>query len=339
MTERSYARHLQILLLLRSRQTTSAVELANRFSVSIRTIYRDIEDMLEAGVPVQSMPGRSGGFRLVSEDPLESTNPDPDLAFRLYLLGFWNPSQGSDENGSPNPPGKGARSHFLRLIERIHFDTSDWYWRDEGSAHLQSIRKALQATQMLEVSFREKGETTHRSLYLKPLGLVWKAGQWYLIASQGSDVIERFSLNAIDHLKVTDATFVYPAEFLLKEWWAKSMDAYGMGPTRVVLEVAPRARDELARLTLKSNSQVELNDEGGMTLTLMVDRWEWLVPLAASYGGDVLVTEPDALRVAIAEHHQRALTNYTGVNSISETAQYDNDDSRLRTTRGRPQHE
>jgi predicted DNA-binding transcriptional regulator YafY len=314
------------------------VELANRFKVSVRTIYRDVEQMLEAGIPIQALAGRTGGFRLVSEDPLESTNPDPDLAFRLYLLGFWKPGK-SEGTTAPTNGSKAFRSSFLRLIERVHFDTSDWYWRDEGSAHLQTLRTALQANSMLEVTLRKTRSDPPRTLFLKPLGLVWKSGQWYLIGAPTGGPIQRLSLNAIERLLLTDATFVYPEDFRLTEWWAESVESYGTGPTPVILKVSPGARDELARLSLKSTSRVEASDDGGMTITLFVDRWEWLVPLVASYGSDVVVVEPPALATALVAHLRRAISSYAeaGRDEAATETTFDSDDSRLRTTRGRPQ--
>lgn len=82
----------------------------------------------------------------------------------------------------------------------------------------------------------------------------------------------------------------------------------GTAVTRpVVLHARPNARDELLRLTLKSNSEVERTDDGGLVIRLYVDRWEWLIPLVTSYGGDVLIEEPAELRDAVVVHLRRAL--------------------------------
>lgn len=78
--------------------------------------------------------------------------------------------------------------------------------------------------------------------------------------------------------------------------------------------------------------------DGGLVIRLYVDRWEWLIPLVTSYGGDVLVDEPEELRNAIVGHLRRALDAYENVAKLdfgTTVPGFRNDDSRLRSTRGR----
>ncbi|MGX1759271.1 hypothetical protein ACWIG5_20525 [Streptomyces lydicus] len=76
------------------------------------------------------------------------------------------------------------------------------------------------------------------------------------------------------------------------------------------MHVAPAARAELLRLSLKSTSQVHEHDDGSLVIVLFVDRWEWLIPLVTSYGPDVTVTEPPKLREAITAQLRHALAAY-----------------------------
>ena len=73
-----------------------------------------------------------------------------------------------------------------------------------------------------------------------------------------------------------------------------------------------------------------------MVLTLFVDAWQWLVPLVASYGETVSVDEPAELQLAVQRHHKRAMARYARGEATAEQDGFENDDSRLRTTRGRP---
>jgi len=186
---------------------------------------------------------------------------------------------------------------------------------------------------------RVKGKAESAVTIVKPYGIVWKAGEWHLVAAPIDEPPIRYRLNLVNHLALTDLRFSYPDEdFHLQGWWTAEMEAYGKGEKCVVLRAQPAARDELLRLTCKSNSEVENAADGRLVIRLYVDRWEWLVPLVTSYGGDVLVEEPVELRDAIVGHLRGALDAYEQAAKIdlaTVAAGIRNDDSRLRSTRGR----
>src|SRR5437763_13912110 len=96
MANQRYARHIAIVHLLRSRQWVSSTSLAHRFGVSQRTIYRDIEELIAAGIPIEAVAGREGGYRLNSESPVDPLILDADDALRLYVLGLID---ADDEHG------------------------------------------------------------------------------------------------------------------------------------------------------------------------------------------------------------------------------------------------
>ena len=100
MANQRYARHITMVHLLRSRQWVSSTSLATRFGVSARTIYRDIEELIAAGIPIEAVAGREGGYRLNSESPVDPLILDADDALRLYVLGLIDTEQ---DPGHPDP--------------------------------------------------------------------------------------------------------------------------------------------------------------------------------------------------------------------------------------------
>ncbi|MFF3855730.1 helix-turn-helix transcriptional regulator [Micromonospora sp. NPDC002575] len=86
MVNQRYARHIGIVQQLRSKNWISATALATRFDASVRTIYRDIEELNTAGLPIESVAGREGGYRLSAESPVDSLIMDADDVLRLYVL-------------------------------------------------------------------------------------------------------------------------------------------------------------------------------------------------------------------------------------------------------------
>lgn len=339
MTAKRHARQVGIVHMLKSREWVSATALAQRFEVAARTIYRDIEELCAAGVPIESVSGPEGGYRLASDQPLAPLTLDSDDALKLYVVSLLDRrSSGDQEITVPELGNTYSREALKRLSQRIFFDTADWYWKDEGSGHLPAVRYALLTGTALKLTMRVKGRDESAVVIVKPYGIVWKAGEWHLVAAPIDEPPTRYRLNLVDHVAMTDLRFSYPEgeEFRLQAWWAAEMEAYGKGEIRVALRAQPAARDELLRLTLKSNSEVDHLDDGGLMIRLYVDRWEWLIPLVTSYGGDVVVEEPAELRDAILVHLRRALEAYgDDADADDLPVGFRNDDSRLRSTRGR----
>lgn len=337
MTKTREARQVGIMHMLRSRDWVSAGSLAERFEVAQRTIYRDIEDLISHGIPIESVSGPEGGYRLASDNPLTPTTIDSDDAMKLYVLSLYDRPR--DDESSPADEGNiSSRRRMKELAKRIYFDTADWYWRDEGSGHLPTVRKALLMGVALKLVSRVKGQQQSSTTIVKPYGLVWKAGEWHLVAEPIDEPLTRFRLNLVDNIAPTDLRFTYPEDFHLQSWWAGQMEEYGKGDIEVVLRIEPEAREEMLRLTLKSTSKVENTADGGLLIRLYVDRTEWLIPLVASYGAGVTVEVPVELRRAIVRHYKEALASYqakTTTATVHELPGYRNDDSRLRSTRGR----
>jgi predicted DNA-binding transcriptional regulator YafY len=340
------ARQAAIVYVLRSKEWTSAKSLAQRFAVTIRTIYRDVEDLLSAGVPIEAAPGPEGGYRLVPDQPIPSLALSPEEALSLYVLHQVALVPG-EAGKTSQPLPQGRLSNIARLlVKRVYFDTADWYWRDEGSAHLPVIQQALVRNTALTLTMRERGSDNVRSVVVQPYGVVWKGGEWHLVAAPIDEAPVRFRLNLVDQVSPTRLTFPYPDDFDLRAWWQEAMTHYGEGNIRVLLRVLPSARDELLRLSLKSTSEIEHTSDGGLVICLYVDRWQWLIPLIASYGEEVVVSEPEELRSALVAHLSRAVAVYShGMQRDklkSESApceEYRDDDSRLRSTRGRSPRE
>ena len=334
-----YARHIGIVLQLQSRRWVPASSLATRFGVSVRTIYRDIEQLTVAGLPVESVAGPEGGYRLTSNRAVDPLILDADDALRIYVLGLIT---GNSENGTDRALLKAggvsayARDTVRKLRQRIYFDTADWYWRDEGSGHIPAVRQALLTNTAVEITVREKQSPTTSMMTVKPYGLVWKGGEWWLVAAPPQGEPARYRLNHIDRLARTDLRFAHPEDaFDLQQWWTQSLEDRGRGTQRVALLVQPAAHDEMLRLGLKPDSRVEYERSGAARIVLYVDRWHWLVPLIASFGADVTVTEPEELRSAIQDHHRRALASDRYDAPVDKPLDFSSDDIRLRSTRGR----
>jgi predicted DNA-binding transcriptional regulator YafY len=248
------ARLVQLLLLLQTRGQVSAPELARELEVSVRTVYRDLEALSAAGVPVYSEPGRHGGARLVDGYRTRLTGLTTDEADAVLLTGL---PDAAAELGlgtvlaaaqlkvlAALPPE--LRSRATRVRERFHLDAPGWFKRTEDLPHLATVADALWADRRIEVRYARRDEEVDRTL--DPLGLVLKAGVWYLVARpDGASDARTYRVSRIVDARCLDDGFARPDGFDLAGHWSESSDAFERS-VRTVEVVALIERHDLPHL-------------------------------------------------------------------------------------------
>ncbi|HJT98025.1 MAG TPA: YafY family protein [Rhodanobacteraceae bacterium] len=230
------SRILSILLRLQARGTASARELAAEFEVSVRTIHRDIDELSAAGVPVYAERGRNGGFRLRDGYRTKLTGLDESEAETLFLAGLPGPAA---ELGFADALAA-ARLKLLaalpaslkpsaeRIAARFHLDPGIWFQHAVAQPSLPVVARAVFGERMLKLRYRRAGETEARARRLGPLGLVLKAGVWYLVAESGKTV-RTYRASNIHDAEITDEVFVRPKHFDLGTHWREAVREYEAG--------------------------------------------------------------------------------------------------------------
>lgn len=185
-------RLLSILLLLQTRGRITAPELAERLEVSVRTIYRDIEALSTAGVPVYAERGRHGGIELLAGFRTDVTGLTADESRALFILA----AQGAHAAlGLDAALGSALRKVMAALpaphrpaaevtSRRILVDATRWKGGPERAVDLDVLQDAVFADRRLRLRYRHSGEPETRTYTVDPYGLVSKAGVWYLVADR-----------------------------------------------------------------------------------------------------------------------------------------------------------
>ena len=307
------SRLLSILMIMQLRGRVSAEALAEEFEVSVRTIYRDIDQLSAAGVPVYGERGRSGGFQLAGGYRTQLTGMTPAQADALMLAGAGTAATALGLGGdlaearlklmASLPPDAAARAE--RTASRFHLDTENWYAADGAARWLGPLAEAVWQERRIEVAYRSWKAAVARRL--DPLGLVLKAGTWYLVARDGRS-IRTYRVMNIDALEVTQAAFRRPANFNLARYWAKSAKAF---EASLVTEMAEVALSPLGLTWLRDvNPRAAAAFEAGCTdfvrpgwkqahIPVEVSRFARLQWLAL--GSEAEVLAPDAFRREVAE--------------------------------------
>jgi predicted DNA-binding transcriptional regulator YafY len=309
------SRLVALLLHLQRESRATAGQLASLLEVSERTIYRDIAALQAAGVPLWTETGPGGGVRLVEGWRTDLDGLTADEASSLFLSGA--PGAAADlglgtvlvaaqtKVLSTLPPELRARADRVR--ERFLLDAPDWFHRAPQGEHLAGVADAVWSERRLDVRYRRGDREVRRRL--DPLGLVCKAGAWYLVAGTASGDIRTYRVDRITGATIRDDRTTRPDGFDLASFWAASAADFNrsMLHDRVRLRVGPRAFgalrfhvDEQAALEATAHAS-EPDAEGWRTLDLAVES----VPVAAhqlvALGGEVEALAPPELRALMAE--------------------------------------
>ena len=317
------SRLLSILIALQLRGRVTAQALAEEFEVSVRTIYRDIDALSMAGIPVYGDCGPGGGFQLLEGYQTRLTGLNPDEAEALLLIGMPDEA-GALGLGAATQRARGKVLATLpkatkgaadRLVDRFHLDTAEWYRSKRPVPFLSQVARAVLDLRTLEMGYQSW--TTRRQWRVDPWGIVMKAGQWYLVAS-GRDKTRIFNIADIYALKVSAETCVVPADFDLARWWRSAMDQFEerLRPGRAELRVSPVGLQRLRLLGDFADRAIATgsgpDSDGWTRLTLPVESLDAAAPMILGIGPEVDVLEPAELREAV-RNLAVAVANRTGI--------------------------
>lgn len=206
-------RLVSIIMLLLNQGRIGARELAERFEVSPRTIYRDIDAINMAGIPVRSATGVGGGFEIMPEYKLDKkVFSAADLSALLMGLSSLSNIVRGDElvhalaKIKSFIPADRAKDIELRA-DQIRIDLSPWMGGSEIPSCLETIQAALQENRLLTFDYiAHHGNKTARTV--EPYQLVWKSSHWYFqgYCHQRNDY-RLFRLSRISNLRLREETF------------------------------------------------------------------------------------------------------------------------------------
>jgi predicted DNA-binding transcriptional regulator YafY len=299
------SRLLSILMLLQARGRLSASALARELEVSTRTILRDIDELSAAGVPVWGERGRSGGFQLRPGWSTELTGLTEPESRALLLAGL--PDAAADLGlGAPAASARlklvaslpeAWRATADRIGGRLHLDPVDWYLQPEVPPQLQQVAQAVWDARRLEVHYRSWKGSAERTL--EPLGLVLKAGAWYVAARPAGDAEVRTWRVGQMQVRRLGRPFRRPTGFDLPAYWRASAARFEAELARLQARIAasPRALVWLENARWRHQRLAEAPPRPGwVVVQLPIESLELGARRLLGWGAEVEVLAPAALR-------------------------------------------
>lgn len=309
-------RLLSLVLLLQTRGCLTAGQLAEELEVTERTIYRDVEALSSAGIPVYSRRGPGGGIQLIEEYRTTLNELSRGELRALLLLSMTGPLEALGI-------GSELRSALLKLAThpkaptrpqtaRIHLDASWWFQHTAQPSHLKTIQSALWNNQLLEVDYRTPLQTV-LTLLVAPYGLVAKTNLWYLVCKR-QEKLRVLQVAHIQQARLMPEQFHLPDDFDLAAFWENWCAEYEHSRQQFTVQarVSPALAallNEQGRETLAVAEQSDPNDWQLVTLTF--ESFEAARTRILGFGNAIEVLQPAALRRSLVDFSQQTLNMYS----------------------------
>ena len=301
-------RVLALLLLLQARGRVTANDLADRLEISKRTVYRDVEALSTAGVPVHADRGPNGGIELMAGWRTDLTGLTATEVEALFTSAAGPQFESAMGKLAAALPGEGGR-RAGRIRERLLVDSARWGRRIQASPHLRMVQDAVFADRRLHIEYR-RAEAHVVSRDVDPLGLIIKAGVWYLMADVDGNR-RLFRLSRIEAAHALDEPARRPKRFDLAKAWREQSSRWDSGRSgyEVVLKVAKP--EDLALVLRVSGDRVIGRPRHGV-VRLAFPAKEPAAAFVSSFGSMVEVSEPDEVRRALARRGAELVRLYGG---------------------------
>ncbi|WP_372352583.1 helix-turn-helix transcriptional regulator [Streptomyces sp. KL116D] len=320
------SRLLSILLLLQTGGPMTAARLAAELEVSVRTVYRDVEALQAAGVPLYGDAGHAGGYRLLDGYRTRLTGLTRDEAEALFLAGA--PGPAADLGLGPvlaaaqlkvraALPAE-LRAHADRISSRFHLDAPGWYADEDRADHLPAVAAAVWDRRAVRVTYRRWREPTDVERRLEPYGLVLKAGRWYVVASAGTGGPRAYRVDQILELRPTDEEFTVSEGFDLAAYWTAYQEDFHrrLHTGEALVRLAPGAADRLDAAAARAAQDTGRAEPDGWTRARVpIESVGHAHDAFLRLGADIEVIEPAELRDRIAATATALAKLYTDGNA------------------------
>ncbi len=299
-------RLLGIIYILMRRKTVTAAELAERYEVSVRTIYRDVDAIAMAGIPIYTQKGKNGGIRLTEEFVLDrmlvTKEEQEQILAALTTL---------DEIGAEDQQDTLQKlGDFFRVEPRnwVSVDLSDWSGRNQEL--FQTLKQAVLGRRVLSFDYYgQYGNMSSRRV--EPVQLLFKDYTWYLRAY----CLERqdmrlFKILRMKRLVMEEETFLPdPDKYLETEPPPSREQTMDFPETTLVLRIegteAYRIYDRF------EEEEITQEADGSFTVKYKVLLDDWVYGMIFSFGPAAAVLEPEAVREEVKRRLNEMEKHYT----------------------------
>jgi predicted DNA-binding transcriptional regulator YafY len=304
-------RLLGITVLLLNRERVTARELAERFEISVRTVYRDLETIHQAGIPVVSHAGNQGGYGILDTFRIDrQVLTFEDVVSLVSTLRGVNSALENRELDAAvekiaNLLPRHGEDALRRISERVVIDILPMGYTKKQKDRLQDIHRAVSEQRLIRFEYRNnRGEDSTRTV--EPMTLVFKGSVWYLFAfCRLKSAYRLFRLSRMSPPSVLDETF--------ERRTGSFQDIFASGetpPNLVTLQLrfSPEVRVRVEDFF--DPDQIRTDAGGRLLVNVAFPEDEWVYSFLLGFGEHIEVLAPDRIRGLLAEKAGKIQTLY-----------------------------
>lgn len=303
-------RLLSIVIIISQKGLVTGQELANHFEVSLRTIYRDIEKISEAGIPIAATGGTGGGYYLMENFSLNNLflnkkeiGPLMAVMENLKFL-FGKNQQFNDLVLKFETLHDREQGHQ----ENLMINMSHFSMEQELREYLFLINQAIEEQRTLEFDYINR-KMDYAKRVVEPIQIVFTSGQWYVTAfCRTRDDYRRFKLVRVRNLRLGEP-FAKRSDSL-QEIKKNFHDSYEKNCTRIVLKFTSRIGEQLGEYFSKET--IRPQEDGTYVVEDLFPDDEGLKKFILGFGDECEVLAPVSLRTDMVEYIKKIYAKYNG---------------------------
>ena len=291
-------RMLYIITYLLNHKKVKAQELADQFEVSVRTIYRDIDAISQAGIPIVTYQGMDGGIGIIEGFKLDKNLLTGEEISKIVsaLKGIQSISEDVKiKLLIEKLTGIASNTDLIPTGNEIMIDLSSWNKSDRLGRDIEKIKDAIRRRRLISFRYYTHEILTERKA--EPYQIIFKESNWYLYAfCLLRNDFRLFKLRRMSELKVLDTEFE-PRPFTIEEMqWDESFA--GDSFSQIVVKFDPAMKYVIDDIFGVENYDYE--DDGSLTVNFFMPSGAWLHGFLLGFGDKAEVLEPPELRKKIA---------------------------------------
>jgi predicted DNA-binding transcriptional regulator YafY len=304
-------RMLAITVILLNQDRISARELAERFEVSIRTIYRDVDAISMAGIPITSYAGKQGGFKIIDSFKLDrQLLTMKDMLAILSALKGINATLEDKELDSaidkitclvPDDKTSLLEDHMQHISIEIH----PWGYQKSQQKYLKVIHNAIAENQIIEFQYENaKGEVRHRKV--EPMTLLFKGYAWYLFSfCLYRNDYRLFRLSRIKDVNVLEEKFAR-RDKTHKEYFRESYQSAKL--VNIILKFSPKIKQKV--IEYFGEESVNIQEDGNIIVKFTYPEDDYIYSIILGFEEHIEILEPTYIRERLKEKVEKILSLY-----------------------------
>ncbi|WP_027623797.1 helix-turn-helix transcriptional regulator [Clostridium lundense] len=297
-------RLIEIIIILLNKETVTAKELSERFNVSQRTIYRDIEELSSSGIPVYMSKGRYGGISLLDNYTLDKTILSEDekgnIIFALKTL------EATKQLKIDNTLDKiGSIFGKINSVDWVQVDFTPWGSDGDVDRRFDEIKSSILKQKILKFKY-VNSQNIKSQRTVKPYKIIFKGQAWYLLAYCCDKEAGRiFKITRMRDVGSIDSHFERKE---ISKFFNKDKDDYKV--TMIKLKLKFNSNMLYRIIDYYDEEQISKNLDGTYLVIVEFPYDEWVYSHILSYGDDVEVIEPAFIREEVKSRIKSMMGKY-----------------------------